>query len=253
MSRESRVHVNSDFLSLDTALDGWIHRPAARALSRALEPYPVRPNHVTLLSLVPAVGAAILFSRGQWLWGLGGLAAFWAWAVLDHADGELARAKRLTSEFGKKLDDACDTLASGAMMTGIFYGLVASARAHRPAFWWALFIGAVALNETAHHLVLGKKRALRASAVERGSADAAVVRSQKLLDHFSGREPFYVLIFLFSAATAAAPVWPQIILDVLVAGTWVFALGGFWTWLVLSKQLSRSAPLKSAPAKERAS
>lgn len=239
MLPESQVRVSSDFLSLDTALDGWIHRPAARALSKVLEPSPVHPNHLTLLSLAPAAGAAVLFSRGRWIEGVSGLAAFWAWAVLDHADGELARAKRLTSEFGKKLDDACDTLASGVMMTGIFWGLIVSARIDRPAVWWALFIGAVVLNETAHHLALGRKRALRALAVERGRADADVVRSQKTLDHFSGREPFYVLIFLFVAATAAAPAGPRVVLDVLVAGTWLFALGGFWTWLVLSKQLSK--------------
>lgn len=243
MSQESKVRVDSEFLSLDTAFDGWVHRPWAKRVSRWLVTSPIHPNHLTLASLLPALAAAVFFARGRWSWGLCGLLAFWSWAVLDHADGELARTKGLVSEFGKKLDDACDSAASGVMMTGIFWGLVSAARPDRPAFWWVCFAAVVLLNETTHHLALEKKRQLRALAVQRGAADAAVVKSQKMMDHFSGREPFYVLILLFIAATAHAPVWPRTLLQVLIVGTASFALFGFLTWIFLSKQLAKERSL----------
>lgn len=238
-ARDSRIEVGTDFLSLDTPLDEVLHRPAARLVTRILTPLPIHPNQVTVASLVPATAAALCFSRGVPGWMAAGLAAFWAWTVADHADGELARAKRLTSDFGKKLDDACDAVASGVMMAGLFWGLLRSGELDRPLVWSAVFAAAVILNEIGHNLAVAQKRLLRQTLVSRGTADARTVRNQKWMDYFSGRAPFYVLIVLALAASLFAPAGPRTMIQVMVAGTYVFAAYGFVSWICIRRQLVR--------------
>lgn len=239
MPEADQVQVGNEFLSLDTPLDEILHRPAARLVTRIIAPLPVHPNHVTVASLAPATGAALAFSRGEPGWIAAGLAAFWAWAVADHADGELARAKRLTSDFGKRLDDACDAVASGVMMAGLFWGLLRAARLDQPLFWSLVFAAAVVLNEAGHNLATVEKRLLRQALVARGTVDARTVRSQKLMDYFSGRAPFYVLILLALLASFAAPAGPRTLTFVMTAGTYVFAVYGLISWIHFKAQRAR--------------
>jgi phosphatidylserine synthase len=68
----------------------------------------LRPNHVTLVSLVLVVLAGFLFSRGQY--GLGLLAA-WIMTFLDTVDGKLARVTVTSTAFGHIFDHAIDLLS----------------------------------------------------------------------------------------------------------------------------------------------
>lgn len=239
MSDRDRVKVGVEFLSLDTPLDEVLHRPAARLVTRVIAPLPIHPNHVTVASLAPATGAALAFSKGEPGWIAAGLAAFWAWAVTDHADGELARAKHLTSDFGKQLDDACDAVASGVMMAGLFWGLLRAARMDDPLLWSLVFASAVVLNEAGHHLATVEKRRVRREAVAAGSADAATVRQQKLMDVLSGRAPFYILIFLALGLSFLAPAGPAALAVVMTAGTFIFASMDWWGWARMKASASR--------------
>ena len=77
----------------------WDQR-LARLLVRSLAGTPVRPNHITTLSLALAFGAGALYARGE------AVAANWAAALfvlarfLDHSDGELAGLTGRTSRLG---------------------------------------------------------------------------------------------------------------------------------------------------------
>lgn len=100
----------------------WDQR-LARLLVRSLAGTPVRPNHITTLSLVLAFGAGALYARGE------PVAANWAAVLfvlarfLDHADGELARLTGRTSRFGHYYDFAVGALSSAALFIGIGFGL----------------------------------------------------------------------------------------------------------------------------------
>lgn len=100
----------------------WDQR-LARLLVRSLAGTPVRPNHITTLSLALAFGAGALYARGE------AVAANWAAALfvlarfLDHADGELARLTGRTSRFGHYYDFAVGALSSAALFIGIGFGL----------------------------------------------------------------------------------------------------------------------------------
>jgi phosphatidylglycerophosphate synthase len=77
------------------------------------------PNHLTTASLLTGLTAAALFAVGT------GGATIWAGgfyvlsALLDHADGELAREANKASAFGHMYDRLCDLVARSALFLGL--------------------------------------------------------------------------------------------------------------------------------------
>lgn len=77
------------------------------------------PNHITTASLLAGLTAAALFAIGT------SRAAAWAGAfyvlsaLLDHADGELAREGNKASAFGHMYDRLCDLVARSALFLGL--------------------------------------------------------------------------------------------------------------------------------------
>lgn len=67
----------------------------------------IRPNHVTLCSLVLVILAGFLFAYGQYGWGL---LAGWLMTFLDTVDGKLARVTLTSSTFGHYFDHIIDLI-----------------------------------------------------------------------------------------------------------------------------------------------
>lgn len=65
----------------------------------------IRPNHVTLFSLLLVIVAGVLFSSGHYAWGL---LAGWLMTFLDTVDGKLARVTVTSSKFGHYFDHLID-------------------------------------------------------------------------------------------------------------------------------------------------
>lgn len=216
----------SEIGSMDTFLDFIIHRPPARALARALSRTPVHPNHVTLLALVPAALSGLAASRGHAASALAALGLFYFWAVLDHADGELARLTGRTSAFGRRLDDICDNIASALILMGVFTGALSSARPPHAGLYLVLFYIGLALNASIGALVLSIKRQIRQEAAETGRRDPALLAAKRLLDQLTGREPFYLLMalaipaFRFQAGSFG-------VLLALISGCYALSAGAF--------------------------
>ena len=118
------------------AMDPWDSR-LARRLVRPLRHTAIHPNHVTTASLVAGVGAAALFARGT-PDALAG-ALFVVSALLDHADGELARMSGKTSEFGQAYDRIADLIVKLSVFTGMGVGASGGS-----AGWWPALAGAAA-------------------------------------------------------------------------------------------------------------
>jgi len=108
----------------------------ARLLIRPLVNTPVHPNHLTTLSLLFGLAAALLFA-------LGGpdrsslAAGIYMFAVfIDHTDGELARLSGKTSPFGHRYDFVVGGLNYTMLFIGIGIGL-----SHGPMGVLALLLG----------------------------------------------------------------------------------------------------------------
>ena len=110
----------------------------ARILVRPLGLTPVRPNHITAVTLALACVAAWLFAQGEprlthWAAGIFVLARF-----IDHFDGELARLTGSSSRFGYYFDYVAGALSYAALFASIGIGLAATTLGA-----WALALGAV--------------------------------------------------------------------------------------------------------------
>lgn len=106
----------------------------ARLLVRPLQHSKIHPNHLTTLALLTGLTAASLYASGDpqaanWAAGL-----FMLSALLDHADGELARLAGKTSSFGHIYDLISDMVVKVALFVGIGLGLSHS----MPGSWTAL-------------------------------------------------------------------------------------------------------------------
>jgi phosphatidylglycerophosphate synthase len=127
----------------------WVHRPLAYGFVAAVYRTSLTPNQVTLLSLLSGMLAAGCFvegSRSMMLWGG---ALLWASAILDGADGILARAKNAFSELGRALDGTADALVGVISVAGAAYHLWVT----RGDAWLMLAI-LVALGSAILHIYL---------------------------------------------------------------------------------------------------
>jgi phosphatidylglycerophosphate synthase len=101
-------------LEVEEPIDVYVHRPLGYVLARACFRLPVSPNAVTALSILFGIGAAgaLLASFPRHMQ-LAGLLLFGS-AVLDCADGQLARMRKTSSVFGRMLDGSADFFTVGS-------------------------------------------------------------------------------------------------------------------------------------------
>jgi len=100
--------------------------PLTRHLSYRLTPFiyrlPISPNQVTALSMAAGLAGAWSFTYGEANWGIvGGLLLILCY-TLDNCDGEIARLKDMSSEWGAQFDDVVDWLVDSAFFLGLGYG-----------------------------------------------------------------------------------------------------------------------------------
>jgi phosphatidylglycerophosphate synthase len=100
----------------------WDSR-VANALVRPLRDTAVHPNHVTTVGLLVGLAGAAWFARGDRASADLGALLYVASAIVDHADGELARMTGKTSEFGHAYDRACDLAVKLSTFVGMGLGL----------------------------------------------------------------------------------------------------------------------------------
>lgn len=98
----------------DARLARWLVRPLRRTRAH--------PNHVTTVSLLLGLGAAALAARGGSGLGWGALLLILS-ALVDHADGELARMTGKTSAFGHCYDVTSDGVVKVLFFLGMGVGL----------------------------------------------------------------------------------------------------------------------------------
>jgi hypothetical protein len=98
--------------SQDGIVSKFLNRPISRVITRFLLRLPITPNTCTILSFALAPVAFVFLVRGDYTGFLVGTALFQLINILDGCDGEIARAKYLDSERGRRLDAFCDFVAN---------------------------------------------------------------------------------------------------------------------------------------------
>ena len=96
----------------DGMVSKFLNRPISRVITRLLLKLPITPNAWTILTFALAPVAFVFLVRGDYTGFLAGTALFQLINILDGCDGEIARAKYLDSERGRRLDAFCDFVAN---------------------------------------------------------------------------------------------------------------------------------------------
>ena len=212
--------------SQDGFVSRYLNRPISRAITRLLLRFSATPNAWTWLIFPIPVVAALLLARGTYWSFVWGLVLFQIFSILDGCDGEIARAKFMESERGRRLDDLFDVLSNILLVLGVGFGL---SRAH-PRFG-SLFVVegiAAALLIGLNEWILSRAPASGANADSLGGA--LYPRHRNLLarsgllalgEKFASlliqvtKRDVAVLFFVFLAAIG----WPSVILHLLLAVT----------------------------------
>ncbi len=119
--------------------------PLVRHLSYRLTPIllktPITPNQITTISLLLGLICAVCFTQGNWIAGVIGGLLLVASYTFDNCDGEIARLKNMSSEFGAKLDDMSDWIVDASFFAALGYG---TAQVNGQQFWFWLGLAAAA-------------------------------------------------------------------------------------------------------------
>jgi phosphatidylglycerophosphate synthase len=101
----------------------WVHRPLAYAIVALIHRTPITPNQITLLAMLVGIGAGACFVAGTASAMVWGGALLWSSAILDGADGILARAQRKFSQLGRALDGTADAVVAIVTVVAAGYHL----------------------------------------------------------------------------------------------------------------------------------
>ncbi len=109
--------------SQDGLVSRHLNRRVSRAVSRWLLKLPVTPNTWSVLIFVLPLLGCLAFLRGSYLGFVIGCAVFQLYSILDGCDGEIARAKFLQTEFGRRLDSFLDLVGNLLLAATLGLGL----------------------------------------------------------------------------------------------------------------------------------
>ena len=141
----------------------YVNRPLSRMLSRWLLKLPITPSTWSVLIFTLPICAAFFLCQGTYSGFLIGFAIFQLYSILDGCDGEIARAKFLQSEFGRRLDSLLDLAGNVLLALGLGIGL----GRQEPAIGWFYLtegVAAAVLTLTSEGIVfLRRSRAGTAS------------------------------------------------------------------------------------------
>ena len=154
----------------ESKLDQWLMKPTdgifaqtnrriSIPISRWLIKYPIVPNAVTCFTLGVSIAAGVFYALGGYWNTLIGAVLSLSASILDGCDGEVARLKLQSSDFGCWLDSVCDYLSYVFWFGGMAIGLARHYGDHAYLTWGtALLFGAVMTIVLA---MIGRRRLTR--------------------------------------------------------------------------------------------
>ena len=100
-------------------IDRYIIRKISRFITGLLIKTPVTPNQVTIISLILGIFSAAFFSHGAHTYTIIAGVFYFVSTVFDQCDGEVARFKHMTSDFGKTFDIIVDSIVNATITIGV--------------------------------------------------------------------------------------------------------------------------------------
>jgi len=130
---------------VEELIDEYLHRPLAARVVSLLVPTPITPNQVTIVSGLFGLAAGVAIALGgrnpSWLlWG--GLLLFVS-VILDCCDGQLARARAISSTTGAIVDGLTDYVVGISIAIGATYSMVQAF--DEPRYWLLGLAGLVSI------------------------------------------------------------------------------------------------------------
>jgi phosphatidylglycerophosphate synthase len=107
----------------DGVVSRYINRPISRSVTRVLLKFPITPTGWTLLILIFPIAGAFALTLGTYGGFVIGTILYQIHSILDGCDGEIARAKNLQSERGKRIDNWCDHAGTFLMVICLGIGM----------------------------------------------------------------------------------------------------------------------------------
>lgn len=96
---------------IEDVVDQFLYRPLAAQAVKVLILTPITPNQVTLVSTVVGLAGSLAMLKGTYDWIVWGLFTLQISILIDCMDGQLARAKKMTSEWGDIFDHTSDDMS----------------------------------------------------------------------------------------------------------------------------------------------
>ena len=100
-------------------IDRYIIRKISGFITGLLVKTLVTPNQVTIISLILGIASAAFFSHGAHTYTIIAGLFYFISTVFDQCDGEVARYKQMTSDFGKTFDIIVDSIVNATITIGI--------------------------------------------------------------------------------------------------------------------------------------
>ena len=100
-------------------IDRYIIRKISGFITWLLVKTPVTPNQVTIISLILGILSAAFFSHGAHTYTIIAGVFYFVSTVFDQCDGEVARFKHMTSDFGKTFDIIVDSIVNATITIGV--------------------------------------------------------------------------------------------------------------------------------------
>jgi phosphatidylglycerophosphate synthase len=222
--------------SQDGFVSRYLNRPISRALTRLLLRYAVTPTTWTWLIFPIPIIAALFLARGSHWSFVSGLVLFQIFSVLDGCDGEIARAKFMESESGRRLDDLFDVLSNILLVLGLGFGLSQAHQRFSSIYLVEGILAAVliALNEwflarapmsgAATDSLGGTLYPRHRALVQRSGLLVFGEKFASLLIQFTKRD--VAVLFFVVLAAIGVPALILHLLLVVTAATLVFAIKG---------------------------
>jgi len=136
-----RAFLRGNGKSQDGLVSRHLNRRVSRFISRGLLKLPLTPSTWSLLIFVLPILAAWEFTRGSYAGFVIGAAIFQLYSILDGCDGEIARAKFMQTEFGRRLDSFLDLIGNMLLALSLGLGLARHSAALRVDDWFYLTEG----------------------------------------------------------------------------------------------------------------
>ncbi|MFT5426527.1 MAG: archaetidylinositol phosphate synthase [Gammaproteobacteria bacterium] len=181
--------------------------PLVRHLSYRLTPLllktSVTPNQITTVSLLLGLACAVCFIQGSWVTGIIGGLLLVASYTFDNCDGEVARIKKMSSEFGAKLDDMSDWIVDASFFAALGYG-TAQVNGQQFWFWLGLAAAAGAFIDYIVDLIHEAKKTNNPDAISREEQASAPKQPEDALDwiiyifHKLSRADFCIIVLILA-------------------------------------------------------